>query len=133
MNRVDLVDMYNLPASYQPPADSQLAHNTQYPNLNSREYEKRPADLTLKVQKFHETIDVNELGNVVLACNDYTGRIWNGSFWGFESIDDFGDEQKAAYKLSCKASITHLKYVEANLVSIFLYFILEEENTSLFF
>lgn len=120
MKRVDLVDMYHLPASYQPPADSHLSFNTQYPNLNSREYEKRPADNTLKVQKFHETIEVNELGNVVLACNDYTARTWNGSFWGFESIDDFGNEQKASYKLRTKAAITNLKYVEAKLVWLFL-------------
>ena len=117
MQRVDLIDVYALPSSYNPPEISQLCTNTQYPNLNSIEYRFKESDKTLKIQKFQEHIDINEFGNVVLGCNSYTDRVWDGSFWGFEGVEDFGDESKASYKLSTKSPITNIRYTEANMVS----------------
>lgn len=119
MKRVNMVDMFSYPDSYQPPDDAHLAANSQYPNLNSREYLNLEVDETLKLQKFHDIFEVNQLGNVVLGCNDYTTRIWNGSIWGFNSLAEYGNED-ASYKLRCKANVTNVKYVEDNMVKILI-------------
>lgn len=117
MKRLNIAEMFAAPESYQPPEDiSQFSTNTQYPNLNSREYLHKPYDETLRIQKFYEIVVSNELGNVVLACNDYVGRVWNGSLWGFEDITTFGDEGKASYKLRCQSPVTNMQFVESNMV-----------------
>lgn len=118
MKRVNLTDMFVLPPSYQPPDIPELSTNTQYPNLNSLEYQHKVTTYELtSIPKYYEHFEINSQENVVLASNNYTGRIWEGSFWGFETIDDFGDFQKASYKLRCKAPITNIRYVEANVVN----------------
>lgn len=115
MKRVNMVDMFSYPDSYQPPEDAHLAANSHYPNLNSREYLNLDVDESLKIQKYHDIFEVNQLGNVVLGCNDYTARIWSGSFWGFDRIANYGSED-ASYKLRCKSNVTNVKYVEDNMV-----------------
>lgn len=112
-----MFDMFSYPESYQPPDDANLPSNSTYPNLNSREYLNRNPDESMSLQKYHDTFDVNSLGNVVLGCNDYTTRMWTGSVWGFDSVSDYGDQERASYKLRCTANVTNVKYVEDNMVT----------------
>lgn len=124
MNRVNIVEAFTVPECYQMPAESELIQNTHYPNLNSLSYRVKIQNepKTMKLQKFFEFLDVNSMGNAVLACNDYTDTKWNGSFWGFETINDVPMPDKASYKLQMQSTITNIKYVEANMVWFFSHF-----------
>lgn len=142
MKRVNLLDMYDTPDFYDPPADDQLATNTQYPNLNSLEYKLRPPAERSRSRKFFERLAINEAGNAVLVGNRYTDRVWHGHIWGFERLADVnGDVEDcthaggdsaalnpakeaevvpvkdgAVYRLRCKATLTQAEYVEDNMV-----------------
>lgn len=119
MNRVDLKDMYTLPASYNPPNAAQLSTNFVYPNLNSLEYRMKADDTAANsknITKFHDIVDINDFGCIVLGCNNYTGRKWNGTFYGFENVQDYGVEQKAKYKKQCPSTLTNIRFVESNMV-----------------
>lgn len=70
-----------------------------------------------KLQEFWEILDVDTLGQIVLVTNDYVKRVWNGSFWGYESFDDVGSESKAVYHKQYDHLITNFKFVEPNIVS----------------
>lgn len=125
MQRVNLIDMYELPASYRPPPTDQLATDTQFPNLNSLDYQTRPAAEASRSRKYFEHLAVNEAGNAVLVANRYTDRVWHSHFWGFRSVDavhgNVSDVLSAnddvAYRLRCKATITGVRYVEENMVN----------------
>lgn len=110
-------DLFATPEDYQPVPDNELRDCTTYPNLNSTEYMKKAPNFNIKLQKFFEVIDINDNGNVVLGCNDYANRVWNGSFWGFERPDDVGKADKATYKSQCQSTITDIKYSEKSIVS----------------
>lgn len=119
MKRVDMVEMFSTPSFHKPPRDDELPTNTDYPNLNSREYLTRPYDLTTATsRRFNECLAVNELGNAVLVTNNYTDRIWHGHFWGFETLEDvqFG-EKKSCFRRQCKATVTHIQYVNPTMVN----------------
>lgn len=116
MDRADYVQLYSVPATYQPPEDKDLRDDTRYPNLNSRDYRKRRPDRTLKHNQFFETLDVNEEGLAVLATNDIRGRIWNGNIWGYENLADFS-EKSASFKLYCDSPVTKLKFLQEKIVS----------------
>lgn len=120
MKRVDMVEMFSTPSFYQPPPDDQLSTNTEYPNLNSREYLTRPYTVTSHTsRRFNECLAVNELGNVALVTNSYVDRIWHGDVWGFESIAEveLGDS-KSCFRRQCKATVTHVQYVDPTMVNI---------------
>ena len=117
MPRVDLVKAFQTPASYQPPEVSQLSGSTYYPNLNSIEYRNKNADGSTKFSAFLSAIDVNEVGTVVIASNDYNSRKWTGSFWGYEKFEDVGVLNKELFKSAYDAPITSLRFIEGNMVS----------------
>lgn len=143
MQRVNMIDMYETPDFYKPPPLDQLSACTQYPNLNSREYQTRPPVETSRSRKYFEHLAVNGAGQAVLVANRYTDRVWHGHFWGFERLADVHgnvedaltaapspqkqtDEKQAAkkvpsdgasYRLRCKATVTGIQYVEDNMVS----------------
>lgn len=141
MQRVNMISMFETPDFYKPPALDQLPACTQYPNLNSREYQTRPPAETSRNRKFFEHLAVNGVGQAVLVANRYTDRVWHGHFWGFERLADVhGDVQDAvtvqpsnqagektktavrfssdgaSYRMRCKASVTGIQYVEDNMV-----------------
>lgn len=124
--RVKLNDVFAVPPTYKPPVDLELKKCTLYPNLNSREYRTlEQPKYNIKLHRFFETFDVNELGNAVLGCNDYRSRIWAGSFLGFEDIDDIGIMDKVSYKSHLKSFITNIKFVTVNIVSTYLKIVLK--------
>lgn len=131
MKRVDMVEMFSKPASYKPPPDDQLSTNTEYPNLNSREYLTRPYSLSTTSptgqpqkpisRRFNECLVVNELGNAVLVSNSYTDRIWHGNFYGFETLADIGSgETKSSFRRQCQATVSHMQYVDPTMVNILI-------------
>lgn len=123
-----MVEMFSTPAFYQPPPDDQLSTNTDYPNLNSREYLTRPYTVTpASSRRFNECLSVNDLGNAVLVSNSYTDRIWHGHFWGFETLSDVeSGEAKSSFRRQCKATVSQLQYVDTTMVSADLYYIKKE-------
>lgn len=126
MQRVNLVDMYSTPDFYKPPAADQLTNNTQYPNLNSLEYQKRTAPVTGPTsvrRNFFDFLRVNGLGNAVLVANRYTDRKWHGHFWGFECLEDVrgvetspAASDKVSYELCCKDTVTGVRFIDDNMV-----------------
>lgn len=121
MNFVKLSEMYKKPSFYSPPPVEELTNNADFPNLNSLEYRVKKIDNTeSKLHRFWEVLEVDTLGQIVLVTNDYVTRIWNGSFWGYESFDDIGSETKSVFNKRYDHLITNFKFVEPNIVSILL-------------
>lgn len=119
MNFVKLSDMYKKPSFYTPPPPEELTDNADFPNLNTVEYRvKKIANTEIKLQRFWEILEVDTLGQIVLVTNDYVSRIWNGSYWGYESFDDVGQPEKEVYKKQCDNLITNFKFVEPNIVRL---------------
>lgn len=117
MNFVKLSEMYKKPSFYTPPPPEELTNNVDFPNLNSLEYRvKKISDPEIKLQRFWEILEVDTLGQIVLVTNDYVSRVWNGSFWGYESFDNIGHPEKAVYKKQCDHLITNFKFIEPNIV-----------------
>jgi WD40 repeat protein len=119
MSFVKLSDMYIKPSFYQPPAAEELTDNTDFPNLNSIEYRvKKPTHTQPKLQNFWEILEVDSLGQIVLVTNDYVTRIWNGSFWGYESFEDVAVPDKAVYNKQYDHLITNFKFIEPNIALV---------------
>lgn len=116
MNQISMPDLFATPDDYQPLPDNELKDCTTYPNLNSTEYMRQSPSSNIQLQKFFEVLDINEEGNVVLGCNDYASRVWNGSLWGFARPEDVGNAEKATYKLQCQSTITDIKYSDKSIV-----------------
>ena len=121
MERVDLNKAFGIPESYKPPNDHELRTNTEYPNLNSKEYRLKPIDQTTKLYNYYETLIKNNLGNYILVSNDYSGRLWRGSLWGFDNINDIAIEKKSAFRLQAASAITNIIYIEKNTVSQYIF------------
>lgn len=118
LDRVDLLEMYSLPNTYQPPQMSELDGNSLYPNLNSIEYRHKTSDQT-KVQfhRFIEDISVNSMGTIALSTNIYTGRIWRGALWGYKDFEDVDKADKELFKMNSAAPITNVKFIDNDMVS----------------
>uniref|UniRef100_A0A1A9UXL1 Uncharacterized protein n=1 Tax=Glossina austeni TaxID=7395 RepID=A0A1A9UXL1_GLOAU len=120
--------IYKMPEGYEPPDD--LADDTNYPNLNSRDYAKRPLNHTTQMHDAWECLSINSPdteveGNVVIACNKLNGREWVGSLWGFEKYDviknkTLGGSNKASFKLQCESLITGMEFVTKNILLLAL-------------
>lgn len=117
-----MAEVFSTPLSYNPPSNADLPGNIDYPNLNSKEYRiKKPSEDKI-IQPFFEAAEINENGQVILVSNEYIGRIWNGSVWGFENFDDVGKLEKSVFNLPFPSNVTNLRYIEANMVNIFFLF-----------
>lgn len=111
--------LFKTPNSYQPPEDTTaLASNTYYPNLNSRDYAKRPHNRQLRIHPAWECVAVNVDGTYALATNKLTGREWSSSLWGFERREHIGVEKKSIYKLQCHSLISAMHFVAKNILLI---------------
>lgn len=112
--------IFRTPEQHQPPDDISLAGNTYYPNLNSRDYAKRPLNRHIRMHKAWECISINSEQEAVIATNKLSGREWSGSLWGFEEIGDGGmlKPSKAAYKLQCQTLVSCLRFVSDNIVGL---------------
>ncbi|XP_014089028.3 protein valois [Bactrocera oleae] len=114
--------IFRTPEQHQPPDDISLAGNTYYPNLNSRDYAKRPLNRHIRMHKAWECISINSEQEAVIATNKLSGREWSGSLWGFEEIGDGGmlKPSKAAYKLQCQTLVSCLRFVSDNIFIVAL-------------
>lgn len=117
MERANYIELFSKPNDYKPPEESELRTNTEYPNLNSKEYRKKPVIRTSQIQRFFEAFSINEEGDVILASNNIRGRIWDGCVWGFKQIDDLGNHEKSCFVTHCDSPVTNLRYVKTTLVS----------------
>ncbi|XP_067621490.1 protein valois isoform X1 [Eurosta solidaginis] len=109
--------IYRTPEHHQPPDDNSLAGNTNYPNLNSRDYAKRPLNRHIRMHQAWECLSLNTEHQAVIATNKLSGREWAGSIWGFENIGDgtMIKPAKACYKLQCQTLISCLQFVANNI------------------
>uniref|UniRef100_A0A1A9W072 WD_REPEATS_REGION domain-containing protein n=1 Tax=Glossina brevipalpis TaxID=37001 RepID=A0A1A9W072_9MUSC len=118
--------IYKTPEKYEPPDN--LADDTNYPNLNSRDYAKRPLNHTTRMYEAWECISINspdieeDDGNVVIACNKLHGREWCGSLWGFEKrhVTNNKDLGKPSFKLQCDSLINCVEFVTKNILFLAL-------------
>ncbi|XP_054741417.1 protein valois [Anastrepha obliqua] len=109
--------IYRTPEQHQPPDDTNLAGNTEYPNLNSRDYAKRPLNRHIRMHQAWECIALNTEQQAIIATNKLSGREWAGSIWGFEDVGDGTKLKpaKACYKLQCQTLISCLQYIADNI------------------
>ncbi|KAJ6649760.1 Protein valois [Pseudolycoriella hygida] len=116
-NATKATKMAKKPSFYTPPPPNELTNNTDFPNLNTMEYRLKKLQIT-KPQSFWEILEVDTLGQIVLVTNDYVTRMWNGSFWGYENLDDVGSAEKAVYGKIYDHLITGFKFVEPNIALV---------------
>ncbi|CAD6997037.1 protein valois [Ceratitis capitata] len=114
--------IFRMPEQHQPPDDSELAGNTNYPNLNSRDYAKRPLNRHIRMHKAWECLSLNTEQQAVIGTNKLSGREWSGSLWGFEDVSDGSmlKPSNAAYKLQCQSLISCLDFVTENIFIVAL-------------
>ncbi|XP_073823302.1 valois [Musca autumnalis] len=119
-------NVYKTPSDYKPPEDVDF-DDTEYPNLNSRDYAKRPLNHTARMHEAWESLSISTpftevTGNVAVCCNKLSGREWTGSLWGFEKssvVENKGDAmvpEKSCFKLQCPAIINCMTYVSPNIL-----------------
>uniref|UniRef100_A0A182NBU1 Uncharacterized protein n=1 Tax=Anopheles dirus TaxID=7168 RepID=A0A182NBU1_9DIPT len=111
--RVDMISAYKEPVSYQPPEMlPELAKSTDYPNRNSLQY-RLTEPVPLPENKLPSALDLatsNGAGNVIVAGNSYTGRLWAGGFCAWQTVADIGSEEKVSFSRRCEALVTTLCY-----------------------
>lgn len=121
-------DVYATPA-VKTPEDCELSLDTDFPNLNSRDYARQPLNHTNRMYAAWECIDRSvicgdNIENVVICCNKNSGRDFKSSAWGFtlSALIEAGlngdknpaKAENAVFKLQCDSLITHLLYVSPN-------------------
>lgn len=120
--------LYETPIDFRPPDESNLECNTEYPNLNSRDYAKRPLNHNVRMHDAWECLSIStkdnqENGNVAIATNKLSGRNWFGNLWAFEKSDVKKkkpvDQSTCCFKLESTAIINCMEFVETNIVIIF--------------
>lgn len=119
MEFIDLNEIYQPKASYNPPADNELDGSTEFPNLNSIEYRNRRYDDGLpRLKDFFERIEANaDYSTVLLTTNSYNTRVWDGSLYGYTSFDDVGVAGKEVLKLPFNTNINGLRFIDKSMVS----------------
>lgn len=108
-----MVEMFSEPPEYRPPGTAEeLAGSVDYPNLNSLQYRmmRKPSPNVLHPCLEHAAR--NSDGQVVVAGNDFYGRRWGSSFYGWERTGHAVDESKACFKRQCRYSVTALKFTK---------------------
>lgn len=119
--------IYKIPDDHNPPDETELAENTDYPNLNSRDYAKRPLNHTVRMHEAWECMSINtpvteENGNIAICTNKLSGREWTGTLWGFEKTEvaktkESTDINTSCFKLQCPAIINCVDFVSSNIVN----------------
>ncbi|XP_055596051.1 methylosome protein 50-like [Uranotaenia lowii] len=112
--RVSLVDMFREPAEYKPPGTAvEIAASLDYPNLNSQQY--RLTGKPTPVNRLYPCLDFvvqNSDELIIVAGNDFQGRRWCSSFYGWEAPERALDASKSCFKRQCRYSITALKFTK---------------------
>lgn len=115
--------VYKTPSDYMQPDDGELATNTDYPNLSSRDYAKRPLNHTIRMHAAWECITLNEEGQIIIATNKLQGREWTSSLWGFENVDEL-TPAASIFKLQCNSLISRMQFIAKNMVSMKIFYFL---------
>ncbi|XP_005188139.2 protein valois [Musca domestica] len=119
-------NVYKTPDDYKPPDDLDF-DDTEYPNLNSRDYARRPLNHTARMHEAWECLSISTPleetnGNVAVCCNKLSGREWTGTLWGFEKpnvIENKSESmmpEKSCFKLQCPAIINCMTFVSPNIL-----------------
>uniref|UniRef100_A0A336LXD5 CSON003223 protein n=1 Tax=Culicoides sonorensis TaxID=179676 RepID=A0A336LXD5_CULSO len=114
--RIDLVSAFQIPHDYNPPRTyEEQQKSTYYPNFNTAEYRQKPVEIEVKLLPFFQCITRNSEGTIVLGTNDYSGRIWNGTMFAYDDIDEESPnlyEKEVAFSSYVDSSVTDLKFVD---------------------
>lgn len=119
--RMNMIEMFTDPPEYRPPATvEEMAGSVDYPNLNSQQYRMtRKTNAPTALNPCLELAARNSAGQVILVGNNYMGRRWESSFYGWENAADVPDQSKACFKRQCRYSITALQFTQdPNLVQL---------------
>lgn len=112
--RMNMIEMFTDPPEYKPPGTvEEIAGSVDYPNLNSQQYRMTRKTTTPTIlNPCLELAARNSAGQVVLVGNNYMGRRWGSSFYGWENATDVPDQSKACFKRQCRYSITALQFTQ---------------------
>ncbi|XP_053697243.1 methylosome protein 50-like [Sabethes cyaneus] len=109
--RLNMIEMFQEPPEYKPPGTvEQLAATLNYPNMNSQQYRmtrKLPANV---LHPCLECVVMNDQGLILVAGNDFMGRRWGSSLYGWDNINNVMDDSKASFKRQNRHIVTTLKF-----------------------
>ncbi|KAH8249620.1 hypothetical protein KR032_010935 [Drosophila birchii] len=114
-------EIYQTPASHNPPPALELATNLEYPNLNIADLNARLENLSPRLHDCWDSISINEHKHLALATNRREGHQWWGMFFGY------GREQanrmtvdNADFKLQSEHTVNIVRYAENNVLLVAL-------------
>lgn len=115
----DFFTKFQVPRDYMPPEiyEDQVICN-QYPNINTTQYRQKPVKHETKIWPFYQCFARNSEGTIILGTNNYQSRIWNGSLYAFENVDEEKpkfETKDVAFKTSTETSVSVLKFINDTL------------------
>lgn len=114
---VDYNEYFKAPLDYNPPNDSELDGNSQFPNLNSLDFRNHKSSGSAKMLPFYELLEANEdQTTILLATNSYTHRLWNSTVFGYERFSAIGKPDESCITLSFEANLTGIRFIEKSMV-----------------
>lgn len=114
---VDLNESFRAPPDYNPPKDTELDGNTQFPNLNSIAFRNQQHDNGINMLPFYELLEANQdQTTILLATNSYTQRTWNSNVFGYGCFSDIGRVDASTIKLSFDSNLTGVRFVDKSMV-----------------
>lgn len=114
---VDYTEYFKPPTDYATPPDANLNGSTQYPHLNAIEYRNLQSSDDVILLPFYEIIEANnDQTLVLLATNSYNNRLWNGSVFGYGSLNDVGKPNADLIKVSVESNVTGIRFLDKSMV-----------------
>ncbi|KAH8255372.1 hypothetical protein KR038_001679 [Drosophila bunnanda] len=114
-------ELYQTPASHNPPPDLELAMNLEYPNLNIADLNARLENLSPRLHDCWDSISINEHQHLVLATNLREGRQWWGMFLGYgRSQANRMTLDSADFKLQSEHTVNIVRYADNNMLLVAL-------------
>ncbi|KAL5281529.1 WDR77 family protein [Megaselia abdita] len=121
MDAPDYTELYAIPQDIvYPSTPNSLRQDTDFPNLNSKDYKLRKANKT-EFPPYFDFIDQNSDKNVIIAANDLLHREPEGVVIGYSDVGAFEDgKDKRLFKFRREAIITGMHFMRHNLIILTL-------------
>lgn len=114
-NDFDIFMKYRVPVDYLPPdsyEDQVICED--YPNMNTNQFRQKPVTQETKLWPYIQCFARNSEGTMILGTNSYQSRIWNGSLYAFDNVDEENPQfegKETAFKTPTDTSVSVLKYI----------------------
>ncbi|XP_020810410.1 protein valois [Drosophila serrata] len=114
-------ELYQAPASHNPPPALELATNLEYPNLNIADLNARLENLSPRLHDCWDSISINDHQHLALATNRRDGHQWWGMFFGYgRSQANRMTVDSADFKLQSEHTVNIVRYADNNVLLVAL-------------